>query len=210
MDWIFIVDHLILYVEAGVLTIKIAELGIIGSMLVGLLCCFIKELQIPFMKHMVQVYVELSRNTPLLIQLFFLYFGLPKLGILLSSEQCAVTGLVFLGGSYMTEAFRSGIEYVEDSQKEAAYSLGMTEKQIFFYIILPQAIATSMPIFFSNVIFLIKETHADVPKELLDKNGINGSVLRLSVGIEDVKDLISELERVFEAVRKESYDREKS
>lgn len=58
----------------------------------------------------------------------------------------------------MTEAFRSGIEYVEDSQKEAAYSLGMTERQIFFYIILPQAIATSIPIFFANVIFLIKET----------------------------------------------------
>lgn len=158
MDWIFVVEHLNLYVEAAGLTIRIAVLGIIGSMIVGLLCCFIKELQIPFMKYMVQVYVELSRNTPLLIQLFFLYFGLPKLGILLSSEQCAVSGLVFLGGSYMTEAFRSGIEYVEDSQKEAAYSLGMTERQIFFYIILPQAIATSIPIFFANVIFLIKET----------------------------------------------------
>lgn len=60
------------------------------------------------------------------------------------------------------------------------------------------------------ITYPITQTHADVPKELLDKNGINGSVLRLSVGIEDEKDLISEFERVFEAVRKESYDREKS
>lgn len=158
MDWKFIIEHLDLYAEAGALTIKIAALGIIGSVVVGLLCSFIKELQIPIMKYIVQIYIELSRNTSLIIQLFFLYFGLPKLKIMLSSEQCAVIGLIFLGGSYMAEAFRSGIENVAYSQREAAYSLGMTGRQTFFHIVLPQAIATSIPTFFVNVIFLIKET----------------------------------------------------
>lgn len=158
MDFQFIYEHIPLYVEAAKLTMKMAVFGIIGSTIIGLLCSLIKELRIPFLKNLVQLYIELSRNTPLLIQLFFLYFGLPKVGILLSSEACAIIGLTFLGGSYMAEAFRSGIDNVASTQRESAYGLGMTKKQTFVHIILPQAIATSMPAFSANVIFLIKET----------------------------------------------------
>lgn len=158
MEFEFISEHIPLYVEAAKLTIRMAAFGIIGSTIVGLLCSLIKELKIPILKNIVQLYIELSRNTPLLIQLFFLYFGLPKIGILLSSEACAIIGLTFLGGSYMAEAFRSGIDNVALIQRETAYSLGMTRKQTFIHIILPQAIATSMPAFIANTIFLIKET----------------------------------------------------
>lgn len=158
VDWQFILEYFPLYVEAAKLTIKLAVVGIIAATITGLLCSLIKELNIPILKNLVQFYIELSRNTPLLIQLFFLYFGLPKVGILLSSEQCAIIGLTFLGGSYMAEAFRSGIDNVPTSQRESAYSLGMTNRQTFFRIILPQAVATSMPAFSANVIFLIKET----------------------------------------------------
>lgn len=158
MDFEFISEHIPLYVEAAKLTMKMAVFGIVGSTIAGLLCSLIKELRIPILKNIVQLYIELSRNTPLLIQLFFLYFGLPKIGILLSSEACAIMGLTFLGGSYMAEAFRSGIDNVALIQRESAYSLGMTKRQTFFHIILPQAIATSMPAFIANIIFLIKET----------------------------------------------------
>ena len=158
MDFGFINEHIPLYAEAAKLTISIAIWGIIGSVIVGLICSLIKELHIPIVRNVVQLYIELSRNTPLLIQLFFLYFGFPKIGILLSSEACAIIGLTFLGGSYMAEAFRSGIDNIAISQRESAYSLGMTKRQTFFHIILPQAIATSMPAFVANVIFLIKET----------------------------------------------------
>ena len=144
--------------EAAKLTISIAAWGILGSIIIGLLCSMIKELRIPVLRNIVQFYIELSRNTPLLIQLFFLYFGLPKVGILLSSEACAITGLTFLGGSYMAEAFRAGIDNVAQSQRESSYSLGMTRQQTFIHIILPQAVATAMPAFIANVIFLIKET----------------------------------------------------
>ena len=126
--------------------------------MVGIICSLIKELKIPVFKQLVQIYIELSRNTPLLIQLFFLYFGLPKVGIVLSSEACGVIGLVFLGGSYMAEGFRSGIDNVPKIQRESAYSLGMTKKQTFWKIVMPQAVATSVPVFCANVIFLLKET----------------------------------------------------
>ena len=102
--------------------------------------------------------MRLSRNTPLLVQLFFLYFGLPKIGIRLSGEACGVIGLTFLGGSYMCEAFRSSLEAVEKIQYESAMSLGMTSFQTLRLVILPQAMATSVPSVIANVIFLLKET----------------------------------------------------
>ena len=115
-------------------------------------------MKIPVLKTIVSIYIELSRNTPLLIQLFFLYFGLPKIGITLSSEACGIVGLAFLGGSYMAEAFRSGIENVSVVQHESALSLGMTKMQVFWHIALPQAFETSVPVLCANFIFLIKET----------------------------------------------------
>ena len=140
------------------LTIRIAACGIVGAFVVGIVCCLIRELRLPILSLLVQVYIELSRNTPLLIQLFFLYFGLPKVGIVLSSEACGIVGLIFLGGSYMAEGFRTGIDNVPGIQREAAYSLGLTKPQTFWRIILPQAVATSVPVFCANSIFLIKET----------------------------------------------------
>ena len=77
------------------------------------------------LRQIAAAYIELSRNTPLLVQLFFLYFGLPKIGILISSERCAVIGLSFLGGSYMAEAFRSGLEAVEEVQTDEALLINL-------------------------------------------------------------------------------------
>ena len=158
MDLEFITTYIPVYVEAAGLTIRIAFFGILGAFAVGMLCSLIKELHIPILRQMVQLYIELSRNTPLLIQLFFLYFGLPKLGIVLSAEACGTIGLIFLGGSYMAEGFRTGIDNVPKIQRESAYSLGMTSRQTFWRIVIPQAVTTSVPVFCANIIFLIKET----------------------------------------------------
>lgn len=158
MDLLFIKTFIPVYIEAAWLTVRIAIIGIIASLLIGLFCSIIRHLKIPFVMHLVNVYIELSRNTPLLIQLFFLYFGLPKIGIVLSSESCAIIGLTFLGGSYMSEAFRTGIEQVTKIQTESALSLGMKKRQVIRYIVLPQAFATSIPALCANMIFLIKET----------------------------------------------------
>ncbi len=158
MDYNFITEYIPMYITAAGLTLRIALLGIVLSMVIGLICSLIQYYKIPAIKRIVSGYIELSRNTPLLVQLFFLYFGLPKLGIMISSEGCAILGLSFLGGSYMAEAFRSGLETVEKSQVEQGLSIGLNHKQIIWYIVLPQAISVSVPAFCANMIFLIKET----------------------------------------------------
>lgn len=158
MDWSFIQKYAPMYVEAAGLTLRIGIIGILLSCILGLLCAAVQYERVPVLRRIVSVYVELSRNTPLLVQLFFLYFGLPKLGIRISPEGCGIIGLTFLGGSYMSEAFRSSLESVENIQWESAQSLGLTRRQTMGYVILPQALATSVPPLCANVIFLIKET----------------------------------------------------
>ena len=158
MDFDFIRSYIPMYAEAAQLTMKIAIQGILLSTVVGFVCCLIRYYKVPVIQKIVGLYIELSRNTPLLIQLFFLYFGLPKLGIVLSSEVCGVLGLTFLGGSYMAEAFRSGLEAIPVIQTEAGLSLGLTKWQVLKYIVLPQAAVVSLPAFSANTIFLIKET----------------------------------------------------
>jgi polar amino acid transport system permease protein len=109
-----------------------------------------------------------SRNTPLLIQLFFIYYGLPKIGVQTDAEVCGIAGLAFLGGSYMAEAFRSGIDAIDPVQRESAYSLGMNRRQALQYVILPQAVSISMPALMANVIFLLKETSVFSAISLMD------------------------------------------
>lgn len=158
MDFTFIQKFTPMYTEAAILTLKLAFFGIIFSHIIGLICSIIQYLRVPILRKIVGCYIELSRNTPLLVQLFFLYFGLPRIGIMLSSEVCAIIGLTFLGGSYMAESFRSGFESVEKIQIESGLSIGLSRLQLIRYIILPHAISVSIPALCANVIFLIKET----------------------------------------------------
>ncbi len=158
LDFDFMAEYAPMYVTAAGLTLRIALWGIFFSLLIGLFCSLIQYYKVPVLRRVIGVYIELSRNTPLLVQLFFLYFGLPKLGVVISSESCAVLGLSFLGGSYMAEAFRSGLESVEKNQIEAGLSIGLEHAQIIRYVVLPQAVSVSVPAFCANIIFLIKET----------------------------------------------------
>ena len=158
MDWGFMVKHAPLYVRAAGLTLRIGGQGILLSMLVGLTCSVVRTGKVPVIHRIAGMYIELARNTPLLIQLFFLYFGLPKIGIRFSAEACAIIGLTFLGGAYMAESFRSGIEAVEKSQTEAGLCLGLTNWQNMRYVIIPQALAAAVPSLCANAIFLLKET----------------------------------------------------
>ena len=168
MDWEYVAKILPLYGKAAVLTVRIGVLGILFAILVGLLCSVVRQMKIPVLKQLASVYIELSRNTPLLVQLFFIYYGLPKIGIKTDPETCGVVGLAFLGGSYMAEAFRSGLEAVGKIQHESALSLGLTGLQTFRYVILPQAFAISIPGITANVIFLLKETSVFSAISLMD------------------------------------------
>ena len=137
---------------------KLGFIGIILSIIIGLVCSIILYFKVKILEKIVQAYIELSRNTPLLVQIFFLYFGLPKWGLKMSETTCAVIGLAFLGGSYMAEAFRSGLEAVSKSQIESGISIGLSKTQLIRYVIIPQAFSISMPSISANFIFLLKET----------------------------------------------------
>ena len=168
MDWAYIGEVLPLYEKAAWLTLRTGLAGILLATLAGLLCAAALHWRIPVLRQITAAYVELSRNTPLLVQLFFIYFGLPKIGIRTDPEACGIAGLAFLGGGYMTEAFRSGIEAVDRIQEESALSLGLTRAQAFRHVILPQAAAISAPAFMANVIFLMKETSVFSAISLMD------------------------------------------
>ncbi len=157
-----------LYTSAAWLTLKLGIIGIIFSILIGLVTTMILHWQIPVLRRITKIYIEISRNTPLLIQLFFIYYGLPKIGISTNPEVCGIVGLAFLGGSYMEEAFRSSIESIPTIQEQSALSLGMTPFQSLCYVIFPQAIRIGMPAITANVIFLLKETSVFSAISLMD------------------------------------------
>lgn len=168
MNFDVIFEYMPMYVKAFLLTIKIGWIGIILSLAIGIVVAFIWHFKIPVLSQIVKVYVELFRNTPLLVQLFFIYFGLPKIGLSISAEVCGAVGLGLLGGSYMAESFRSGLDAVPVSQTESALALGMNRLQMFESVILPQAFSISIPAVVANIIFLLKETSVFSAISLMD------------------------------------------
>ena len=158
LDWAFVSRYAPFFVTGAEMTLFISVFGIALAILTGLVCAAIETARIPVLRQIVRVYIEVSRNTPLLVQLYFLYFGLPKLGFVWSAEMCAIIGLGFLGGSYMSEAMRAGLEAVPQIQRENAYMLGLSSRQTMLHVVIPQAISTSIPGVVANVIFLIKES----------------------------------------------------
>lgn len=168
MNFNVIFDYMPMYTKAFLLTIKIGWIGIALSIGIGIVAAFILHFKIPVLSPIIKAYVELFRNTPLLVQLFFIYFGLPKIGISISADVCGAVGLGLLGGSYMAESFRSGLEAVAPSQTESALALGMNRLQLFRFVILPQALSISVPAIVANIIFLLKETSVFSAISLMD------------------------------------------
>ncbi|MDO5337482.1 MAG: amino acid ABC transporter permease [Eubacteriales bacterium] len=168
MDLDVMTSYLPLYKEALFLTMRVGWKGVFIAVMIGLLGSAILHFKIPIVKKVVSAYTQLFRNTPLLVQLFFIYFALPKIGIRVSPESCGTWGLGLLGGAYMTETFRSGLENIPRIQFESAESLGMSRGQAFHCVILPQAISSSAPGLVANVVFLLKETSVFSTISLMD------------------------------------------
>ncbi len=168
MDKDILIEYLPLYKDALFLTMKIGWQGILLAFVIGLVGSAILYFKVRVVKNILGVYIEVFRNTPLLVQLFFIYFALPKVGVQISAEACGVLGLGLLGGAYMIETFRSGVEAIPIIQSESAASLGMSHFQILWHVILPQAISISVPGILANVIFLLKETSVFSTISLMD------------------------------------------
>ena len=161
-------EYLPLYKDAALLTVGIGWAGIAGSIVIGLAVALVIHFRIPVARQLCRAYVELFRNTPLLIQLFFFYFGLPRFGFSITPQLCGALGLALHGGAYMAESFRSGFESVDTIQRESSLALGLTRLQAVKYVILPQAVTLAFPSFVANVIFLLKETSVFSAISLMD------------------------------------------
>lgn len=113
MNWEVISQYLPLYQKAMWLTLRIGWMGIAFSIIIGLICALIVHYKIPVARQIVKIYIELFRNTPLLVQLFFIYFRTAEGGTFHLRGCLRRGGSALLGGSYMAEAFRSGLEAIE-------------------------------------------------------------------------------------------------
>ena len=158
MNWNVIQQALPTFGQAFQLTLWLSLIGIIGSIIVGAIVSLVQYFKVPVFNQILTGYVELARNTPLLIQLFFLYYAFPVFGLKMSAEVCGIIGLIFLGGAYMAEGFTGGFNGVSESQINSGKALGMNNFQLARFVVFPQGFALSMPALTANIIFLIKET----------------------------------------------------
>lgn len=133
------------------LTVVSAVVGVI----VGVACAWARADGPAWLKLPVGAYVELIRNTPFIVQLFFVFFGLPALGLKLSPEASSVLAMVINLGAYSTEIVRAGLRNTPRGQIEAAQSLAMTPWQIFSRVVLPPALQRVWPALNSQIIIVM-------------------------------------------------------
>jgi len=182
-DWNFVVDQAPALIRAFGRTLQVGIVAILASTAIGVIGAAILALRIPGLQRATDWYVDLFRNTPLLVQIFFLYFALPELGIKLSGFAVAWLSLALWGGAYAIENFRAGFEAVRGGYKEAALALGLTPTQAFFTIELPIGLRIALPSTSNTLIAVLKSTSFMVAigfEELTDVSvGIVAQTLRV-------------------------------
>ncbi|WP_186420040.1 amino acid ABC transporter permease [Bosea sp. CS1GBMeth4] len=140
------------------LTVQVSALSIVLSILVGVLGAAVRVLQVPVLDKLVVGYVEFIRNTPLLAQLFFIFYGLPGLGLRLSLFWSGVLCLTLWAGAYQIENVRGGLETVGKGLREAAFSLGLSPWRFFRLVAAPMAIRVGLPSMLNTSISLLKNS----------------------------------------------------
>jgi cystine transport system permease protein len=139
-------------------TIPLTILGFFFAMVIALCMAMIQYANIPVLKQIARLYIWLFRGTPLLVQLFLAYFGLPKLGITMSAFPCAVLVFSLNEGAYCSETMRAALEAVPAGQLEAGHCVGMNYVQIMYHVVLPQALRTAFPPLSNSLISMLKDT----------------------------------------------------
>jgi polar amino acid transport system permease protein len=141
---------------AGALvTIQLSFGAILLGTVIAIICAAGKTAGPAPVRFVVNAYIEIIRNTPFLIQIFFIFFALPALGIRLSPNTAALTALTVNVGAYATEIVRAGIESIHRGQVEAGIALGLKRTQVFRYIVLKPALRTIYPALTSQFIYLM-------------------------------------------------------
>ncbi|WP_339061150.1 amino acid ABC transporter permease [Tepidibacillus marianensis] len=141
------------------MTLQMAVYALIIANIIGLITALMKLARLKWMNFLANTYINLIRGTPLLVQVFFIYFAMPAItGTKIEAWVAGLVALSLNAGAYISEIFRSGIQAVPKGQMEAARSLGMTHGQAMRYIILPQAFKIVIPPLLNQFIITLKDT----------------------------------------------------
>ena len=139
-------------------TIYVSLISIVLSFILGLFLGLIRYMKIKYVSAIVGFIVDIIRNLPLLLIIFFTYFGLPQMGIVTNPTTASIIALVIFEGAMLCEIVRSGIIPVPDGQMEGARSNGMTFGQAMYYVVVPQALHNMIPALLSQFVSLVKDT----------------------------------------------------
>ena len=139
-------------------TIPLTVISFALALVIAIACAMVQIADIKGLRQVVRFYIWIIRGTPLLVQLYLVYFGLPDLGLVLPAFPCAVAVFALNEGAYCAETVRAAIEAVPRGQMEAGYCVGMSYIQIMRRIVLPQAFRTAFPPLSNSLISMVKDT----------------------------------------------------
>ncbi|BAH46776.1 MULTISPECIES: amino acid ABC transporter permease [Brevibacillus] len=158
-SWDVIVDALPVLAQGSVVTLKITVISLFFALLIGLLFGLMSTSRSKLLRGIATAYVDFLRGTPLLVQIFFIYFGLPPvLDIKIPETTAGILALSLNAGAYLAEIFRGGILSIDKGQMEAARSLGLSHGKAMRLVILPQAVRRMIPAFVNQFIVTLKDT----------------------------------------------------
>jgi polar amino acid transport system permease protein len=155
LDFLAILSQWPLLLKGVAWTLALTTISATIGVVVGVACAWSRASGPTWLKWVVGTYVELIRNTPFIVQLFFIYFGLPAAGVKLSAETASVIAMVVNLGAYATEIIRAGIEATPKGQIEAAMSLALNRMQTFTRVVLPPALKKVWPALVSQIIIVM-------------------------------------------------------
>ena len=139
-------------------TIPLTIIGISLAMVIAMIMAMVQYAKIPVLRQISRLYIWIFRGTPLLVQLFLAYYGLPKVGIVMDAFPCAVMVFALNEGAYCSETMRSAFEAVPPGQLEAGYCTGMNYLQVMWHVVIPQALRTAFPPLSNSLISMLKDT----------------------------------------------------
>jgi His/Glu/Gln/Arg/opine family amino acid ABC transporter permease subunit len=139
-------------------TLQVSAIAIAGAFVIGLVLGAARAARVPVVSQLAAVYVEIIRNTPILVQIFFLYFGLPQVGIRLEAFTVAWLAVTIWGGAFNTENFRAGFEAVPARYREAGLALGFSRLSTFANVTLPIGGRIALPSSINTYISVVKNT----------------------------------------------------
>jgi polar amino acid transport system permease protein len=154
-DFAAVLQHSDLLLQGAAFTLALTAIGTLLGVGLGIVGAILRAWRIRPFDRIFGVYVELIRNTPFIVQLFFIFFGLPSLGVRLSEWEAAVLAMVINLGAYSTEIIRAGIQAIPHGQLEAASALAMSRFETFRHVVLRPALGKVWPALSSQIIIVM-------------------------------------------------------